>query len=221
MSSYVPVVKILIADDQQLVREALAALLCLEPDIEVIALCSTGEEAVDNILALQPDVALLDIEMSASIDPHEKTDTSSSLSGIDVVRRIREAGSSCATLIVTTFGRPGYLTKALEAGANGFVVKDTPASQLAESIRRVHEGLSVVDPSLAAQALTSGKNPLTSQEIKVLKEAFHGTSIKGIARLLSLSQGTVRNYLSSIISKLQADNRYDAARIAQEKGWML
>lgn len=200
-------IRLLIADDQALVRGALSALLGLESDIEVVAEVGRGDEVVDAALAAHPDVAMVDIEMPG-------------LDGIAAAAALRAALPECRVLIVTTFGRPGYLTRAMRAGASGFVVKDTPAAQLADAVRRVAQGLRVVDPVLAADSLAQGDSPLTERETDVLAAAQTGGSIADIARLLHLSEGTVRNHLSAAIGKTGARNRADAARLAQENGWL-
>ncbi|MEQ6896166.1 response regulator transcription factor [Microbacterium sp. KR10-403] len=200
-------ITLLIADDQALVRGALSALLALEPDIDVVAEVGRGDEVVDAALRTNPDVALLDIEMPG-------------LDGIAAAALLREKVPACRTLIVTTFGRPGYLTRAMRAGASGFVVKDTPAAQLADAVRRVAQGLRVVDPGLAAESLAQGESPLTERETDVLEAARAGGSIADIARILHLSEGTVRNHLSSAIGKTGGRNRADAARIAEDNGWL-
>lgn len=200
-------IRLLIADDQGLVRGALAALLGLEPDIEVVAQVGRGDEVLDVVRETHPDVALLDIEMPG-------------LDGISAAAQLREAGVGCRALIVTTFGRPGYLKRALQAGASGFVVKDTPSAQLADAVRRVAQGLRVVDPALAAESLTQGDSPLTERETDLLQAARTGGSIGDLARMLHLSEGTVRNHLSSAIGKTGGRNRADAARIAEENGWL-
>ncbi|WP_374976260.1 response regulator [Microbacterium trichothecenolyticum] len=200
-------IRLLIADDQALVRGALSALLGLESDIEVVAEVGRGDEVVDAALAAHPDVAMVDIEMPG-------------LDGIAAAAALRAALPACRVLIVTTFGRPGYLTRAMRAGASGFVVKDTPAAQLADAVRRVAQGLRVVDPVLAADSLAQGDSPLTERETDVLAAAQTGGSIADIARLLHLSEGTVRNHLSAAIGKTGARNRADAARLAQENGWL-
>ena len=203
-------IKIMLADDQQLVREALAALLGLENDIEVVAQVGGGDEVIPAINRYHPDVVLLDIEMPGS----------ELSSGIDVAAAIRDAklvtltGDPVRSLIVTTFGRPGYLRRALAAGASGFMVKDTSASQLAEGIRRVNMGLTVVDPSLAADSL------LTERETEILRVAGHGATARAIGEQLFLSPGTVRNHLSSAMAKLNASNRQEAIRIAADNGWL-
>lgn len=200
-------IRLLIADDQALVRGALSALLGLERDIEVVAEVGRGDEVVEAAVRAAPDVALLDIEMPG-------------LDGIAAASALREAVPGCRVLIVTTFGRPGYLTRAMRAGASGFVVKDTPAAQLADAVRRVAQGLRVVDPALAADSLAQGEPPLTERETDVLAAARAGGSIADIARTLHLSEGTVRNHLSSAIGKTGARNRADAARVAEESGWL-
>ncbi|MFF1879547.1 response regulator [Leifsonia sp. NPDC058230] len=200
-------IRLLLADDQALVRGALAALLDLEPDLEVVAQVGRGDEVVDAARAHAADVALLDVEMPG-------------LDGIQAAAALSASLPACRSLIVTTFGRPGYLRRAMEAGASGFVVKDTPSSQLADAVRRVAAGLRVVDPALAAESLASGVSPLTPRETEVLTVAAGGGSITDIARTLYLSEGTVRNHLSSAIGKTGARNRSEAAAIAAEKGWL-
>ncbi|MET9020404.1 response regulator transcription factor [Actinopolymorpha sp. NPDC004070] len=200
-------IRILLADDQHLVRGALAALLSLEADLEVVAEVSRGDEVVDRARETRPDVALLDVEMPGA-------------DGITATRELRTALPDCRVLVVTTFGRPGYLRRALAAGASGFVVKDTPASQLADSIRRVHQGLRVVDPTLAVESLTAGESPLTARERDVLLETRGGGTVADIARALVLSEGTVRNHLSSAIGKTGARTRAEAVRIADANGWL-
>lgn len=200
-------IKILIADDQQLVREALGALLSLQTDIELVGSCGRGDEVLALAQETHPDVILLDIEMPG-------------LSGIEVAEQLQAHKLPCKSLIVTTFGRPGYLSRALEAGASGFIVKDTPAAQLAETIRKIHAGLRVVDPALAAESFSVGSSPLTDREHDVLLTAKDGASVAAVAKQLFLSQGTVRNHLSSAIAKLGAENRFDAAHKAEENGWL-
>ncbi|WP_109208693.1 MULTISPECIES: response regulator transcription factor [Microbacterium] len=200
-------IRLLIADDQALVRGALSALLGLESDIEVVAEVGRGDEVVDAALAARPDVAMLDIEMPG-------------MDGMTAASALRAALPDCRVLIVTTFGRPGYLKRAMQAGASGFVVKDTPATQLADAVRRVAQGLRVVDPALAADSLAQGDSPLTERETDVLSAAQTGGSIADIARILHLSEGTVRNHLSSAIGKTGGRNRADAARLAEENGWL-
>ena len=200
-------IRLLLADDQALVRGALAALLEMEGDLEVVAQLDDGTEVAATVARERVDVALLDIEMPG-------------LDGIEAARAITAGGSGCRPLIVTTFGRPGYLQRALEAGAGGFVVKDTPAEQLAEAVRKVHAGERVVDPSLAAETLVSGANPLTDRERDVLRAALDGSSVRQIAAALFLSPGTVRNHLSSAIGKTHAANRTEAALTARDNGWL-
>ena len=200
-------IRLLIADDQALVRGALSALLALERDIEVVAEVARGDDVAPRALQTQADVALLDIEMPG-------------MDGLAAAAQLREQVPGCRALIVTTFGRPGYLKRAMRAGASGFIVKDTPASQLADAVRRVAQGLRVVDPDLAAESLAQGDSPLTERETDVLEVARAGGSIADIARILHLSEGTVRNHLSSAIGKTGGRNRADAARIAEESGWL-
>ncbi|WP_026928405.1 response regulator transcription factor [Granulicoccus phenolivorans] len=200
-------IRLVIADDQAMVRGALAALLDLEPDLEVVGQVGDGAAAVRAVVEVGADVVLLDIEMPG-------------LDGIAAARAISDGPSGCRSLIVTTFGRPGYLRRALDAGASGFIVKDTPAEKLADAVRRVHAGLIVVDPALAEESLVAGANPLTDREQQVLREARHGASVRDIATTLFLSPGTVRNHLSAAIHKTQAGNRTEAARVATERGWL-
>jgi two-component system response regulator DesR len=200
-------IRLLLADDQALVRGALAALLDLEPDLEVVAQVGRGDEVVDAARESAADVALLDVEMPG-------------LDGIQAASALCTALPTCRSLIVTTFGRPGYLRRAMEAGASGFIVKDTPSGQLADAVRRVASGLRVVDPTLAAESLASGVSPLTSREAEVLALAGDGGTISDIARRLHLSEGTVRNHLSSAIGKTAARNRSDAVLIATRQGWL-
>jgi len=202
------VIRLLLADDQALVRGALAALLDLEIDLEVVAEVSRGDEVVAAAVAEQVDVALLDIEMPG-------------MDGIAATAALRRALPSCRVLIVTTFGRPGYLRRAIEAGASGFVVKDTPARQLAEAVRRVHAGLRVLDPALAEESLVSGASPLTARETEVLRAARGGDTVADVAAVLHLSEGTVRNHLSSAIGKTGARNRAEAVKLAEDRGWLL
>ncbi|PTA47143.1 response regulator transcription factor [Micromonospora sp. RP3T] len=201
-------IRLLLADDQALVRGALAALLSLEPDLTVVAEVSRGDEVVPEALRTHPDVALLDVEMPG-------------LDGVAAAAALRAALPGCRVLVVTTFGRPGYLRRAMEAGANGFVVKDTPARQLADAVRRVHAGLRVVDPTLAAETLATGASPLTERETEVLRTARGGGTVAELAATLHLSEGTVRNHLSSAIGKTGARNRADAVRLAEANGWLL
>jgi two-component system response regulator DesR len=197
----------MLADDQALVRGALAALLGLEPDLEVVAEVGRGDEVVPAARTHRPDVALLDVEMPV-------------LDGIAATADLRAAVPSCRVLVVTTFGRPGYLRRAMAAGASGFVVKDTPARELADAVRRVASGLRVVDPALAAETLVSGDSPLTAREADVLRAARAGGTVADIASVLGLSEGTVRNHLSAAIGKTGARTRAEAVRLADENGWL-
>ena len=200
-------IRLLLADDQALVRGALATLLDLEPDMSVVAEVGRGDEVVAAAREAKPDVALLNVEMPG-------------VDGIQATRELRAALPDVKVVIVTTFGRPGFLRRALIAGANGFVVKDTPARQLADAVRRVHSGLRVVDPNLAADSLAVGESPLTARETEVLRAARDGGSVSDIAGAVFLSEGTVRNHLSAAIGKTGARNRGDAVRIAEENGWL-
>lgn len=200
-------IRLYIADDQQMIRDALSVLLNLQPDLEVIGSSGNGQSALRDINQLNPDVALLDIEMPE-------------LTGIEVAQQLTTTGSDTKSLIVTTFGRPGYLARALEAGARGFVVKDTPAAQLAESIRKINSGLKVIDPGLVAESFALGQSPLSEREQEVLRASLGGASIVAIAKQLSLSQGTVRNHISNAMAKLNAENRFDAAQKAEHNGWL-
>jgi len=202
-----PVIRLLLADDQALVRGALSALLGLEPDLEVVAEVGSGDEVVAAVLEHRPDVALLDVEMPG-------------MDGITATGEVRRASPETRVLIVTTFGRPGYLRRALQAGASGFVVKDTPAPQLADAVRRVHAGLRVVDPDLATDSLVAGDSPLTARETEVLQAARDGAPVAAIAQRLFLSEGTVRNHLSSAIGKTGAVNRAEAVLVADGNGWL-
>jgi len=201
-------IRLLLADDQALVRGALAALLDLESDLQVVAQVGRGDEVLAAARDNAVDVALLDVEMPG-------------LDGIAVAAELHRALPSCRSLIVTTFGRPGYLRRALDAGASGFVVKDTPAEQLADAVRRVHRGLRVVDPDLAVESLATGTSPLTDRERDVLTAAAEGGTVADIARATFLSEGTVRNYLSAAMGKTGGRTRAEAVRIAQENGWLL
>jgi two-component system response regulator DesR len=202
------VIRLLLADDQALVRGALAALLDLEPDLEVVAEVGRGDEVVAAAVRGRVDVALLDVEMPG-------------LDGIAATAALRRSLPACRVLIVTTFGRPGYLRRAVEAGAGGFVVKDTPARQLAEAVRRVHAGLRVLDPALAEESLVSGASPLTGRETEVLRAARDGGTVADVARVLHLSEGTVRNHLSAAIGKTGARTRAEAVKLAEDRGWLL
>jgi len=201
------VIRLLLADDQALVRGALAALLDLEADLEVVAQVGRGDEVVEAARASGAEVCLLDIEMPG-------------LTGIDAAAAVRRELPGVRSLVVTTFGRPGYVRRAIEAGASGFVVKDTPARQLADAVRRVHAGLRVIDPDLAAESLIDGPSPLTGRERELLTYALDGSPVAAIAARVHLSEGTVRNHLSAAIGKTGAATRSEAARIAQDRGWL-
>jgi two-component system, NarL family, response regulator DesR len=200
-------VRVLIAEDQAMVRGALASLLALEADIEVVAQVSRGDEVVPAAVAARPDVALLDIEMPGR-------------SGLDAAEELGRTVPGCRILILTTFGRPGYLRRAMEGGASGFLLKDAPAHELAAAIRRAVAGERVVDPGLAAAALSEGASPLTPREHEVLAAARDHATVAELASALYLSPGTVRNHLSSVMQKLGARNRGEAVRMAEQKGWL-
>ncbi|MTE12398.1 response regulator transcription factor [Nocardia aurantiaca] len=200
-------IKLLLADDQALVRGALAALLNLEPDLDVVAEVGRGDEVLAAVARTAPDVALLDVEMPG-------------LDGISAAAALHAAHPEVRILMVTTFGRPGYLRRAIDAGASGFVVKDTPARELADAVRRVHMGLRVVDPALATETLTAGTSPLTAREREVLAAAADGATAGAIARRLHLSEGTVRNHLSSAIGKTGTRTRAEAVKAAERLGWL-
>jgi two-component system response regulator DesR len=205
------VITVVLADDQHLVRGALAALLNLEPDIEVVGEVGWGDELVEAVERLKPDMALVDIEMPG-LDGLAATATATATP--------TSAAPQVRVLVLTTFGRPGYLRRAMEAGALGFVVKDTPADQLADAVRRVSRGERVVDPALAASTLAGGVSPLTGRERDVLVASRDGATVSDIAQRLFLSEGTVRNYLSSSIAKTGSRNRVEALRIAEQSGWL-
>ncbi|MEP7054886.1 MAG: response regulator transcription factor [Actinomycetota bacterium] len=200
-------IKLLLADDQHLVRGALAALLAMEDDFEVVGEVARGDEVIDRARELQPDVVLLDVEMPG-------------IDGLAVAAALAAELPRIRVIIVTTFGRTGYLRRAMEAGALGFVVKDAPVEVLADAVRRVARGERAVDPSLAAATLAGGVSPLTGRERDVLVAARDGATVADIASRLFLSEGTVRNYLSSSIAKTGARNRQEALRQAEERGWL-
>lgn len=199
--------RVLLAEDQAMVRGALSALLSLEEDIEIVAEASRADEVLSAALDVLPDVALLDIEMPGG-------------DGLQAAALLRERLPSCRVIILTTFGRPGYLRRAMEGGAVGFLLKDAPAPELAQAIRRVVEGERVVDPVLVTAALSEGDNPLTEREREALAASEGGATIEDVAAMLYLSEGTVRNYLSTAIKKLGTRNRVEAARLAERKGWL-
>lgn len=198
-------IRVLIAEDQSLVRGALVALLETEPDISVVAQCATGAEVAGLVAKHSVDVALLDIEMPGK-------------NGLDAAVELQ--GTGCRSLIVTTFGRGGYVKRALETGVSGFVVKDTPPEKLAEDIRRVHSGLKVIDPVLAQETIFIQENPLNAREQEVAKFVLKGSGTHQIARKVHLSNGTVRNIVSSLIAKTAAENRFEAATTARARGWI-
>ncbi|GHG42468.1 response regulator transcription factor [Streptomyces zaomyceticus] len=200
-------IRLLLAEDQGMMRGALALLLGMEHDMEVVAQVGRGDEIVDAALLSRPDVALLDIELPGR-------------SGLDAAADLRTEAPDCRVLILTTFGRPGYLRRAMEAGAAGFLVKDGPVEELAASIRQVLRGETVIDPALAAAALSAGPNPLTARERDALAAAVDGATVADIASALHLSESTVRNYLSSAIGKTGTRNRMEAVRAARRQGWL-
>jgi two-component system, NarL family, response regulator DesR len=202
-----PSIRVILAEDQAMVLGALSALLELEADISVIATTANGRDAVEAVARLKPDVLVTDIEMPQ-------------MTGLELAANLRTNHPNVRTIILTTFARPGYLRRALDAGARGYLLKDRPAKELADAVRRVHRGMRVVDPALAAEAWNAELDPLTERERQILQRAGDGRSSTEIATELHLSEGTVRNYLSEAIAKLGASNRIDAARIARTKGWL-
>ena len=201
------VIRVLLADDQAMIRGAFAVLVGLEHDMTVVAQVGTGDEVVPAALRTRPDVALLDVQMPG-------------LDGIAAAASLHGVLPTCKVLVLTTFGRPGYLRRAMEAHAAGFLVKDAPPETLIDAIRRVHAGLRVVDPALAVESLSLGESPLTGRERDVLAATVDGGTIAEIAGRLFLSEGTVRNHLSSVIGKTGARTRAEAVRIATERGWL-
>ncbi len=200
-------IRVLLAEDQTMVLGALAALLEMEDDIEVVARARSGDEALQLIQQHRPSVFITDIEMPT-------------MTGLEVAGEVKRRGLPVRVIILTTFARAGYLRRALDAGASGYLLKDMPAEQLADAVRRVHRGLRVIDPELAAEAWTEEPDPLTERERQVLRLAGEGMASSDIATELNLSEGTVRNYLSEAISKMGAANRVEAARLARAKGWL-
>ena len=200
-------IRVLLAEDQAMIREALAALLSFEDDIEVVAQVGRGDEVTSAARAATPDVALLDIEMPG-------------MDGLAAAAALSRDNPDIKIIILTTFSRPGYLRRAMESGVSGFILKDSPADRLAQTIRQVRKGQKVIDPELAAAALTGGASPLTPRERDVLAASNDGATIAEIAAAVYLSEGTVRNYLSACIQKTGARNRTEALRIAQERGWL-
>jgi two-component system response regulator DesR len=207
MSNASNAIRVVLAEDQAMVLGALAALLEMEPDIKVVARAADGRAAHTAVTSLLPDVLVTDIEMPL-------------MTGLEVADLLRTTHPKIRTIILTTFARPGYLRRALDAGACGYLLKDRPASELADAVRRVHRGLRVIDPALATEAWSTEPDPLTDRERQILQRAGEGRSSTEIASELHLSDGTVRNYLSEAIAKLGATNRVDAARIARTKGWL-
>jgi two-component system, NarL family, response regulator DesR len=199
-------IRVVIAEDQAMVLGALVALLEMESDIEVVAQAANGKLALDAVTRQRPDILITDIEMPE-------------LTGLEIAGEIKRSNHRTRVIILTTFARPGYLRRALEAGASAYLLKDMPADKLADAVRRVHRGLRVIDPELASEAWTEA-DPLTDRERQVLRMAAEGMATLEIASRIGLSDGTVRNYLSEAISKLGAANRVEAARIAREKGWL-
>ena len=207
MSTAAKAIRVLLAEDQTMLRGALAALLELEPGISIVAQAANGREAQKLEREHTPDIVVTDIEMPQ-------------MTGLEFAAALKEQGSKARVIILTTFARPGYLRRALDAGARGYLLKDRPATELAEAIRRVHAGLRAVDPALAAEAWSADQDPLSDRERQILQRAGDGRSSAEIAAELHLSEGTVRNYLSEAIAKLGAANRVDAARIARSRGWL-
>jgi two-component system response regulator DesR len=201
------VIRLLLADDQALIRSALVALLELEDDFEVVAHVGRGDKVVGTALAVAPDVALLDIEMPG-------------VDGLAAAAALTHELPDCKVIILTAFGRTGYLRRAMESGALGFVVKDAPPEQLVDAVRRVARGERVVDPALAAATLAGGASPLSGRERDGLVAAGDGATVADVAGKLFLSEGTVRNYLSSAIAKTGVRNRIEAIRVADERGWL-
>ncbi|MGC4951510.1 response regulator transcription factor [Streptomyces sp. DT224] len=200
-------IRVLLADDQALIRGALASMLKLEPDLEVVGEVGSGSEVEAAALRTRPDVVLMDVQMPGK-------------DGLAVTADLARSLPSCKIVICTTFGRPGYLTRAVAAGAVGFLVKDAPPEQLVEAVRRAAAGLRVLDYALASEAMLSGTSPLTAREREVLAEALGGGTVTDIARTLGLSDGTVRNHVSSAMAKTSARTRAEAARIAESNGWL-
>ena len=200
-------IRVVLAEDQSMLRGALAALLSIEADIEVLESFADGEQALQAVGMHRPDVLVADIEMPR-------------MTGLELIARVRELYPETRVLILTTFARPGYLRRALDAGASGYLLKDRPSEELAAAVRNVSRGVRVVDPQLAKEIWSAEKDPLTDRERLILRRAGDGESTAELARSLRLTEGTVRNYLSEAISKLQASNRFEAARIARNKGWL-
>ncbi|HEY6447692.1 MAG TPA: response regulator transcription factor [Acidobacteriaceae bacterium] len=200
-------IRVVLAEDQSMLRGALAALLSIEPDIEVLGSFADGEQALQAVARHRPHVLVADIEMPK-------------MTGLELTARVRELYPDTRVLILTTFARPGYLRRALDAGASGYLLKDQPSEELAEAVRAISRGSRVVDPQLASQIWSAERDPLTNRERLILRRAGDGESTAELAQSLRITEGTVRNYLSEAISKLGASNRFDAARIARNKGWL-
>lgn len=201
-------IRVMLADDQAMVRGALAALLKLEGDIDVVAQVGRGDEVLDAAREHRPEVVLMDVDMPG-------------MDGLAATSLLLKELPQTKVLVVTTFGRPGFLRRAMQSGAHGFVVKDAPAAELAESVRRVHAGLRVVDPQLAADSLVFGESPLTARETEVLQAAADGATVADVAKRVHLSEGTTRNHLSQAMAKTNAATRAEAVRVAVEKGWIV
>lgn len=206
-------IRVAVADDQAILRGGLAALLRLEPDLEVVGEAATCAGTLEMIRQAEPDVLLLDVQMPAGAD-------GAPADGIGVAEQLQGTDGAPRIIVLTTFGRAGYLRRTMEAGAGGFMVKDTPVERLVDAIRRVHQGLRVVDPELAAQSLAVGPSPLTAKETEVLQAAAAGGTTAAIAGRLFLSEGTVRNHVSAAIGKLGVANRAEAVRTASDNGWI-
>jgi two-component system response regulator DesR len=200
-------IRVVLAEDQTMLLGALAALLKLEPDLEMVGTARNGREALELCRSLAPDVLLTDIEMPL-------------MTGLEVAAALAGEGAPCKVMIVTTFARGGYLRRALSAGVRGYLLKDAPVEHLAAAIRTVHAGGRAIAPELALESWSSGEDPLSERERQVLRLAGEGKTSGEIARLVHLSEGTVRNYLSEAISKLNASNRVEAYRLAREAGWL-
>ncbi|WP_282937785.1 response regulator transcription factor [Paenibacillus sp. RC67] len=198
--------KVIIAEDQVMLRGALSALLDLEDDVDVIGQAGDGEEALKFIMQLEPDLCIMDIEMPK-------------MTGLDVAERLKELGHPCRVVILTTFSRSGYFQRAMKAGVHGFLLKDSPIDELSEALRKVYKGGRAISPELSL-TFWEAENPLTEREQEVLKRVAQGLSANDIAKELYLSSGTVRNYVSEILQKLEAKNRIDAISIAEKNGWL-
>lgn len=210
-------IRVVVADDQSILRSGLTALLGLETDLDVVAEAADGASTLQTVAEHQPDVLLLDVQMPAGITADGSVGPED---GIAVAEQLQDQRGAPRIIVLTTFGRAGYLRRTMEAGALGFMVKDTPVDRLVDAIRRVHQGLRVVDPELAAQSLAVGPSPLTAKETEVLQAASRGAATAQIAGTLFLSEGTVRNHVSSAIGKLGVTSRAEAVRAASDNGWL-